>query len=488
MKTLPLRSERGSLLIVSMVLCAIIGISLASYLQLSRTALTISNRALYSNAAMNLAENGLEEAMYALNKRVADSSYSFPGWTQVTSTNDVRDIWTGYTFDQNATGVLRVYIDDALSGNSPVATARATITLGGSSARTIEKWVQVRLKKTSKFSNGLVAKNSITFNGNNVTVDSWDSTDNSTGAIIPYSSSVRNDNGSVGSISVSNGAVATNNGDVWGWVSTGGDDPTDNVGTQGSILGETSASGLKVDPARVATDFSATFDAVEAQSTTPYTAISPTTISDDLTLPINAATDSWAMVDGVKTYYYSASKIDFNNKEFKIANGYNVVLKLTNTSTAIKMAGNDSVITVGTGSSLSIYGEGDVTFAGKGLANGADGTDANTTVDDNEINQPIKFQFWGTKTSGTQNIDVHGNGTFSGVIYAPQGAVTITGNGSVSGSVVANTIKLTGNAAFHYDESLGDFGGDNPFRIQSWSELTTESERTTAATKLSFTN
>src|SRR6188508_15451 len=74
----PFRSERGSLLIVAMLLSAIIAIALTSYLRLTRSSLTISNRALYNNAAMNLAENGLEEAMYSINKKVADNTYD---WT-----------------------------------------------------------------------------------------------------------------------------------------------------------------------------------------------------------------------------------------------------------------------------------------------------------------------------------------------------------------------------------------------------------------------
>ena len=44
------------------------------------------------------------------------------------------------------------------------------------------------------------------------------------------------------------------------------------------------------------------------------------------------------------------------------------------------------------------------------------------------------------------------------------------------GSVVANNITLTGNAAFHYDESLGRFGGGNPYRVAAWRELTQEDD------------
>ena len=43
--------------------------------------------------------------------------------------------------------------------------------------------------------------------------------------------------------------------------------------------------------------------------------------------------------------------------------------------------------------------------------------------------------------------------------------------------MVADSITATGNAVFHYDESLGNFGGDNPYRISLWKEVTTAAER-----------
>ena len=64
--------------------------------------------------------------------------------------------------------------------------------------------------------------------------------------------------------------------------------------------------------------------------------------------------------------------------------------------------------------------------------------------------------------------------------------MTINGNGSVAGSVVANNITLTGNANFHYDESLGNFGGGNPLRISRWRELTAAADRAAHASLLSF--
>ena len=155
------------------------------------------------------------------------------------------------------------------------------------------------------------------------------------------------------------------------------------------------------------------------------------------------------------------------------------------TSIAIKMAGGSSSISITTGK-LQVYGEGSVACAGNGVSNGVDGADSGTTVSDSEAGAPSNFIFWGTKTSGTQSIAIHGNGVFNGVIYAPQGSVTITGNGSVGGSVVANDITLTGNAAFHYDESLADDGTGNPYRVSIWKEITSATDRATLSPLLSF--
>ena len=217
-------AERGSLLIIAMLLCAVIGLSIVSYLNLGRTGMEISNRALYNNGAMNLAENGLEQAMYSINKKISDPTYVWAdhGWTiQGTA---ARQKWNDYDFGQGARGMVRAYVYDYAAGAAPRIIARSTVTVGGRSSQAIEKWIEVQLRRTSKFANGLVAKETINFSGNSASVDSWNSDpDNNSGtAAIPYSAAVKNSNGSVGSISVAVNAVGVNNADIWGYASTGG--------------------------------------------------------------------------------------------------------------------------------------------------------------------------------------------------------------------------------------------------------------------------
>jgi hypothetical protein len=473
------RRDRGSLLIVAMILSAVIGLSLASYIQLGRSSLIISNRALYNNAAMNLAENGLEEVMYSINKRVADATYNFPGWS-TDGTNAWLKLPTSgtYTFDQKTTGIVRVYISNYL-GNAPTAVARSTVTLGSDSTRTIEKWVQIKLRKTSKFANGLVAKQSITFKGNNASVDSWNSDPdkNPATAAIPYSVGVRHDLGTVGSISVSVDAIAIQNADIWGYAATGGSAPT--VGPNG-LVGPFGTAAGTINPNNVSTDFTANFDPITTFP--PGGANIAGGITNNLNLP--RAGDTTVMVDGKATYCYTTSEISFNNKALNIQKlsagdpSPNVIITLTNTLTSVNIGGGSGAVNVQTGATLQIYAPGDIKIAGSGLMNG--GTTAASA------NQPVSLQIWGTKASGVQDIDIKGNGVLSAVVYAPQGTVKINGNGDVMGSIVANDITLVGNAAFHYDESLADFGGNNPFRVSVWKELTSAGDRNTHAPVLSW--
>lgn len=469
MKNPAYTSNRGAALIVALLISAIIGISLASYMQLSRTSMIVSNRALYSNAAMNLAENGLEEAMYSINKKIDDPSYNWitGGWSvSPSSTADVRRIIPAsgtYNFDQNATGQVRIYVY-GYAGTAPTAVARSTVTLAGNTGAPIEKWVQIQLRKTSKFSNGLVAKDSITFSGNNASVDSWNSEklDDGTlrGSPVGYSAGIAHDKGSVGSISVAVGSVAVQNADIWGYAATGGALPS--VGANGLIGPYGTASGT-MDMNRVSTDFSASFDPVSAPTQLPYNL---GVINNNTNLPRLL---DFPRPDG--KYYYTASRIDFNNKTLAISGigNPNVVITLTDPATSIDIGGGSGEITIGSGGILEIYAPGDIKIAGNGVLNG--GNTAGTA------NQAKNFQIWGTKTVGVQDIQIAGNGVLSAIVYAPQGSVKINGNGDVCGSIIANDIRLVGNAAFHYDESLADLDAGNPFRISRWRELTSAADR-----------
>ncbi len=470
----PLSSQRGSILIVALLLCAIIGIALGSYIRLGKSVLDEANRSLYANASMNLAEEGLEEGLYSLNQAAQNASYSWSGAGWTLSGSDALRSFPGFTFDQHATGLVRVRVYGYAS-TTPHVVARSTITLGGTTSPVIEKWVLIQLSKASKFDNGLVAKNSISFSGNNAAIDSWNSdpSNNPAAPAIPYSSAVKHDAGSIGSASVSVSAVEVNNANIWGYVATGGAAPV--VGSNGVIGPFGTPSGTVV-ASRVSTDFTANFDAVTLPSATP---IAIPAITSTTSLP--RVGDAPA-ADG--KYYYSAPQIDFNNQTLSIQQRTGdttlpqVVLILTDTSQSIDIGGGSGALNIQSGASLALYAPGDISIGGNGILNGGSTTGT--------ANQPIACQIWGTATSNSQNISIAGNGVLSAVLYAPQGNLKINGNGDVLGSMVANTVNIVGNASFHYDESLANFGGGNPYRVSLWNELTSATDRASYAADLSF--
>ena len=95
MATSPFRSERASVLIIALLLAAVVAISLTSYLKLSTDALTLADRTFLSSSAVNLAETGLEQAIWSFNRFTDGDTAAWDAW--VRSGNDATHKWTGFS-------------------------------------------------------------------------------------------------------------------------------------------------------------------------------------------------------------------------------------------------------------------------------------------------------------------------------------------------------------------------------------------------------
>lgn len=462
MKT-SLRTERGSVLIVALILAAGIAIALGSFITLNQSSLKLAHRTFYSGAALNLAETGTEEALWSFNQftsAVASGTSSSAALTAAWSGWDTSDglsakrTFTDFNFGHGAVGSVKVYVDryNPSSGVQPVAVAEASITLPDGSA-VVSKTVEVRIKRRSLFATGLVAKNSIAFSGTNSSVDSWNSMYDNAGVLrtvpVPWSAAEAHDKGSVGTTEVTS-TVGVQNGDIWGNAAVGGPSTTSiSVGSQGRV----GPYGTPVDtiaPGSVTSDFTANMDPITMPA-------GGTTIS---------SIGTTLGTDGTITAVRFGGQI---NDNLTVYGDVTLYLTATAGSEAIKLTGS-AAITLASGATLTIYTDADVKLGGNGLVNSG---------------QPKNFQLYGTSTSAIpQDFQISGNGDFRGLVYAPNGSVKLNGNGNVSGSVVGKDITLTGNAAFHYDESLVELGGENPFGVIRWRELASPSDRTLYATQL----
>jgi len=454
--------QRGSVLLTALVFAFVIALGLTSLIQLSSHALNTAQRSLYNQTAMNLAESGIEQALWSMND---GTSSAWSGWTP-----DGNARKGSFTFDlgQNTTATVRVWVENANPGTGvyPKVVAKTSVTPPGGGSE-INRYIEVTLQKSSVFANGLVGRDYINFNGKNVVIDSYDSTQ---GAYEAATASGTNkyDHGSVGVLAAGTGALDIGNSSVWGTASIGASSASAiSAGPHGTI-GPFGTSYVPSSSPNVSTNFSAAFSDVSVP--TPATSYSLGAISSTTTLP--RSSDS-ASTDG--RYYYYISGISLaGSKNLTIDD--KVVLIISNPLNSVSLAGSAG-ITVNGGCECLLYTGGDVDLSGNGVVNASD---------------PAKFQLWSTKaqgSSGTQTVKIVGNGEFSGIVYAPAASIQMKGGGSrgaVFGAIIGQNVTMTGNANFHYDESLANFGGNARWGLRDWKELTTPTERDAYATQLNF--
>jgi Tfp pilus assembly protein PilX len=438
------RVERGSVLIVTLLVLAMLALGVGSYLSLNLNTARLARRNYQQNAAFHLAEAGAEEAVWSLNRMQARAPDAWTGWT--TRQPAAWRKFTGFDLGSGTTGSVKVYVSDTqpAAGSKPVAVAQATVESAGLPAST--RMLELTLGRRSYFSNGIVARETVKFAGQNVSVDSWNSDPDGDPATapVPYSEAVRNDRGSIATAAVENKAMLVNQTAVWGYVATGGAAPE--VGVNGSIRGADTPPDVMIDPARVTTDFVVDLPLLGA----PVDGTPIPTVGETLG------------VIGLATKWRCPAVALSGNQTLTILGQVTLVLTVS-TGSALDVTGKASII-IPDGSSLTLYAEADIKIAGNGLAN------ANS--------RPMTCRIYGTSNSPAgQAVHVTGNGALKAAVYAPNGDVQVNGNGDIMGSVVGREVTFTGNARFHYDESLADEGDDTPFKVTRWRELTNPADR-----------
>ena len=422
--------SRGSVLVTAMILAAVLGFSLVSYLALSRTALKLAHRTLFINDANNLAEAGLEEAVYCFNQLSAgvDAATAWSGWT-LTGANATRTL-SPFNRDQNAIGTVKVFVAGYNGTNpTPNIISQATITPFDGGAP-IVRVLQLGMQQGGGlFDYGIVGLTGVSLNGK-PSFDSFNSnpTKSPTGPWLPYSSALAAANTTV--------VVPTGTLDLGGGTIKGGV-------LVGSSVTPPAASQVT---GTIQTNFSGTFKMPASPTAASVSQSYNKGSSLPATLP--GATDQPA-ADG--SYYYFANGATIGNTT--ITAGKNVVIVGTSTSMSAGLA-------VATGATCKIYMDGTVSASGKGAINNGNWAGA--------------LQIY-TTTSSTCNIS--GNGELQACVYAPNATLKANGggsSGSIVGSFVAQSITANGHVDFHYDEALRNLNSStasNKWSIASWSEL-----------------
>ena len=430
------QSQRGSALIITLFFAIVISAIVGIYIKLATGDLKLADRAFMYNALIHLAEEGAEEATWAL----LNDNVDWTGWTEAVTGSKAKII-TGLDLGNGKAGTVYVVVED-FSGSNPTIYAEAQVQLP--SGKIVSKQIMIELSGRSLFADGMIARDTLTLGGS-VSVDSYDSSLGAYNAITN-----RNANVTIGSISTSPNKVVINGANIWGYIGTGESTPTI---TNSTVKGPETPAEVTVDPNRISSSLSAQFEDPVAPDTTGYTIDLPGGNSISGIDVVNIGTASGPLEE-----YFLTADLRVGASATLRVNGPVVIVMDTNKS--IDVIGTAKIEIIGDGS-LTFYTDGDISIGGVGIFN-------DTTVPSNII-------IYGTETiAGGQTISLASSASLQAVIYTPNANISFSGTPDSFGAIVANTISMSGSSTFHYDEALANFySGSKPdaYEMNNWLEL-----------------
>jgi hypothetical protein len=438
----PNRANHGSVLLVVMGTIVVIGIALAAVLSLTTHEQRILARTSAWNAALPVAEAGIEEAMSHLQK-VKAGPRDVNGWA-----GDGSSFVLGRTNSADSRYLVGI--------SGPSGTNAADVLSIGeffcpSADRYIRRTVLVTAVPRGRFYKGLMAKGTINMSGQ-FSSDSFDSLKPDLSNNGQYDPNKHGDNGDVGTISSEPGAITLGGQvEIYGSVGTG-PDGTVSIGSQASVGDESwvdgANSGIQTD--HHTKDMNVSFPSVTYTNSGP--APQPGLVGGVGIPPLVIGGTSYKYILDDGNYSLSTLSLSSDEKVLVRGNAKLVVDK------DVSLSGQ-SFIQIDPNASLELYVKrGTFSISGSSVVN--------------KSGYAANFSLFGLP--GLTTVNMSGNGTFVGTIYAPQASLKMAGGGSdvldFIGAGIFNDISGIGNFKFHYDESLS-YSGIESFVITSWQEL-----------------
>lgn len=386
------------------------------------------------NRALSVAEAGIEEGMAYVNRGglAATPQPYTNAWVSMPRTN----LYGGsYSV--------------VLSGTTNVVTITSTgmVTAPLSSTK-LWRVVQVTALFTSGYQVGIAAITSITDKGNNITVDSYDSSNTNLFPGGLYNTSNRMDHGDIASLQISSNAISVGNANIAGKVHLppGGTQYDVNLGPNGAVGtvawaiggGGTGFEGGNPSP-YFADDFNLSFPDVSA----PYTS------GTGLSQPGNGATNTVS----TGTYYVNGN-YSIPNKAVLDISAYSYVVLYVHGTFGMNSGG---LINIEPGATLVLYVDGS----------------SSTFSQINNGGNANNFQYFGLPSN--TSITMGGNAQYIGTIYAPEASITLNGGGNnvldYQGAMIVNSLTANGKFNLHYDENLAREPLNGTFIPTNWVEL-----------------
>ena len=449
-------ARNGSVLLVTLAVCIILGILMGSCLCMIKTQHFSIARARAWNSAIIVAEAGVEEGMAQLNdtnllKLGIETYQGFNAnkWLPPDSAHPSAYWKTNILTDGVTTnGYYTVMINTNDLAN-PVIISTGYVS-GPLSSPTLARVVRVQAQPITRRvpAGAMVVTDTVDFKGFGITTDSFQSTNLTLFPGGLYNALNALDHGDVSSTSKTTNAINLANGKVHGSVHTGPGGMAQ-IGSQG-VVGDKAFVDGGTNPGQIENGHQL-HDATQSYP--------DATLPDTGLLVWQIATPTAFVKDGV-TYKYVLN----GARPWKIANldgsvyvsGAGVKLWVQN---AINFP-NGGQILIPTGNSISMYVTAPTaTIGGNGIIN--------------EAGVSSSFQYYGLPSNTALTISA--NAAFVGLIYAPQAVFTLGGGGNNSydfiGASVTKSAKMNGHFNFHFDEASSTYLALFGYSAMSWDEL-----------------
>lgn len=422
---------------VTLFVLSLMGFFIYAYLYTLRTQRGLVTRSQGWNAALGLAEAGIEEALGQVNPGASAPAVdrSLNGWGAPVG---------GLYGPMSRTLTNGSYSVVITTDPFPILYATGYVAVPSIPA-TLTRVVRVTTTNAPLFSAALAARYNINLGGNSMYTDSFDSSNLSLSENgrypVDYVSTRTSTNGDVASFG---GLVNVANTDIKGQLLLG---PTasDTIGANGVVTGG------------ITNDFNYEFEDVVVPQTNWLPAI-----TTNMVLATTAGTSNYLYT---YQYVFGPNSLYPNNGGNYSISGLVGSIYVSNVNVTLKLTGNATppviwVDGVGTNAGkLTIYMDGpSFTVSGSSVVDG--GNAAN-------------LSYYGT-TNNT-SITFGGNASFTGTLYAPEAAFSLNGGGAsvydFVGAAVLKSVNMNGHFNFHYDEALATSGPKRGFVPNSWEEL-----------------
>jgi hypothetical protein len=426
------RGLDGNVLLTSLVISGALGFVLAGYLTLVGGQHKMTTRSQSWNAAIPVAEAGVEEALSQLNAN-GTNLVANNNWTLV----DGKYFLRSRTIGENR------YLVGFFNNRPPVIVAQGFTPLP-LTTNMMSRTIKAKTSLVAVFSRGMVAKEQIDLGGNSMELDSFDSVDPNYSTLGMYDPSKRKDNASIATNSSLTNSFNVGNATIRGKISTGpGGVP--NIGGSGSVGSDSWVNGGNdgIQAGAFKDDMNVSFPDVEE----PFVSALPPVGGTD------ASGNVYTYILGDGDWQIS-SPLKFDGQVLVTGNAVLYVTSAMN-------FGSGEFIKIQPGASLKLYvSAANVSIGGKGVLN--------------ETGDAANFAYYGLPSN--KKLTLSGNSALVGTIYAPQADFTLGGGGTTVydfvGASITKNVTMNGHYNFHYDENLRRVGPQRWVAV-SWDEIQT---------------